>query len=62
MLWAKALMLAQKTSEVTNYMFVTPLLAALMGFLIMGEIPAWSTWLGGLVIFAGVLLFKKAKT
>ena len=62
MLWAKALMLAQKTSEVTNYMFVTPLLAALMGFLIMGEIPALSTWLGGLMIFAGLLLFKKANT
>jgi drug/metabolite transporter (DMT)-like permease len=58
MLWAKALMIAQKTSDVTNYMFVTPLLAALMGFLIMGEIPALSTWVGGLMIFTGLLLFK----
>ena len=62
MLWAKALMIAQKTSDVTNYMFVTPLLAALMGFLIMGEIPALSTWVGGLMIFAGLLLFKKSNT
>ena len=62
MLWSKALTMAQKTSDVTNYMFVTPLLAALMGFLIMGEIPALSTWVGGLMIFVGLLLFKKSNT
>ncbi|MGA9518887.1 MAG: DMT family transporter [Trichococcus sp.] len=62
MLWAKALMIAQKTSDVTNYMFVTPLLAALMGFLIMGEIPTLATCIGGSMIFAGLLLFKKANT
>lgn len=62
MLWAKALTIADKTSEVTNYMFVTPLLAALMGFLMIGEVPALSTWVGGLMIFAGLLLFKKANT
>lgn len=60
MLWAKALTMAQKTSDVTNYMFVTPLLAALMGFLIMGEIPTLATYVGGLLIFAGLLLFKKS--
>ena len=60
MLWAKALMTAEKTSDVTNYMFVTPLLAALIGFLIMGEIPTLATCVGGLMIFAGLLLFKKS--
>ena len=60
MLWAKALTMAQKTSDVTNYMFVTPLLAALMGFLIMGEIPTLSTCVGGFMIFVGLLLFKKS--
>ena len=60
MLWAKALTMAQKISDVTNYMFVTPLLAALMGFLIMGEIPTLATCVGGLMIFTGLLLFKKS--
>jgi drug/metabolite transporter (DMT)-like permease len=62
MLWAKALTMAEKTSDVTNYMFVTPLLAALMGFLIMGEIPTLATCVGGFMIFAGLLLFKKANS
>jgi drug/metabolite transporter (DMT)-like permease len=60
MLWAKALTMAQKTSDVTNYMFVTPLLAALMGFLIMGEVPTLATCVGGFMIFVGLLLFKKS--
>lgn len=60
MLWAKALLIAEKTSDVTNYMFVTPLLAALMGFLVMGEVPTLSTCAGGLMIFVGLLLFKKS--
>ncbi|WP_108033599.1 DMT family transporter [Trichococcus patagoniensis] len=62
MLWSKALTMARKTSDITNYMFVTPLLAAFMGFLIMGEIPTLATYVGGLMIFAGLLLFKKSNT
>lgn len=62
LLWAKALMLADKTSDVTNFMFVTPFLAALMGFYIIGEIPTISTCIGGLMIIAGLILFKKANS
>lgn len=58
--WAKALMMANKISDVTNFMFVTPFLAALMGFYIMDEIPTISTCIGGLMIIAGLILFKKA--
>lgn len=57
--WAKALMMADKTSDVTNFMFITPFLAALMGFCIMGEIPTIMTGIGGLMIIAGLMLFKK---
>ena len=60
--WAKALMMANKTSDVTNFMFVTPFLAALMGFYIMDEIPTISTCIGGLMIIAGLILFKKANS
>lgn len=58
--WAKALMSADKTSDVTNFMFVTPFLTALMGFSIIGEIPTMTTCIGGLMIIAGLILFKKA--
>ena len=57
--WSKALSLAEKTSYVANYMFVTPFLAALWGWLLLKEIPDWGTLTGGLVIFGGLLLFNK---
>lgn len=56
-LWAKAMSLADKTSEVTNYMFITPLLSTVIGFLLLGEIPDMGTIIGGVVIIAGVILF-----
>jgi hypothetical protein len=33
--WSKAFFVAAKTSDVTNFMFITPLLAALMGFVMI---------------------------
>lgn len=59
MWWAKALSIADKTSDVTNFMFVTPLLATIMGFLVIGEIPSISTCVGGAIIIFGLLLFQK---
>lgn len=56
-LWAKAMELAEKTNEVTNYMFVTPLLSAVMGFLLLNEVPDMGTIIGGIIIIAGVVLF-----
>lgn len=57
-LWAKAMELAKNTSEVTNYMFVTPVLSAIMGFMLIGESPDFGTYLGGLIIIASVILFN----
>jgi drug/metabolite transporter (DMT)-like permease len=56
--WSKAFALAKNTSSVSNYMFVTPFLATLFGFLIAGETPDNSTVLGGIIIFSGLLLFS----
>lgn len=58
LLWAKALALADKTNEVTNYMFLTPLLSAVMGFFLLGEIPDAGTFIGGAVIIVSVILFN----
>ncbi len=56
--WTKALSLAQKTSQVSNYMFLTPFLTSILGFLIAGEIPEQATVIGGIIILAGVFLFN----
>jgi len=57
-LWAKALELADKTNEVTNYMFITPLLSAILGFLILNEIPDAGTLVGGIIIISSLILFS----
>jgi drug/metabolite transporter (DMT)-like permease len=56
--WAKAMTLARKTSQVSNYMFITPLLTSILGFLIAREVPDRATFVGGGIILAGILLFN----
>jgi drug/metabolite transporter (DMT)-like permease len=56
--WTKALSLAKNTSDVTNYMFVTPLLSMLLGYIVIMEVPNISTCLGGSVILFGLILFS----
>lgn len=57
--WAKAFSKAENTSSVSNYMFVTPFLTAIFGFVFAGEIPDLSTIVGGSIIMCGVVLFFK---
>ena len=56
--WAKAFSKAKKTSQVSNYMFVTPFLTSILGFLLAGEVPDQATLSGGSIILLGVLLFN----
>lgn len=60
--WAKAFAKAEKASQVSNYMFVTPFLTGLLGFLIVKEVPDLATVLGGGIIIAGVFLFNFGNT
>lgn len=60
LLWAKALVIAKKTSDVTNYMFVTPLVALLLGYMVIAEMPDAGAFVGGAVIFSGLALFTTA--
>ena len=59
LLWAKASEYAERTNEVTNYMFITPLLATALGFVILGELPSMGTVIGGVIIIVSVILFNK---
>ena len=55
--WAAAMARAKKTSSVTNYMFVTPFLASVMGVVIGGEAIPAPTVGGGVIIVGGLVLF-----
>lgn len=56
--WAKAFSKATQTSQVSNYMFITPFLTSILGFLIAGEVPDHATVFGGSIILVGVLIFN----
>lgn len=56
--WSKAFAKAEQTSQVSNYMFVTPFLTSLLGFLLADEKPEPSTLVGGGIILFGVFIFN----
>lgn len=57
--WTKAFSLTSNTAYVSNYMFITPFLAALLGYFIAGETLELSTVLGGSIILSGLFIFYK---
>ena len=61
LLWSKALYLADKTSDVSNFLFISPLLTTIMGFFTLFEIPTIGIWVGGAIIFLGIILFERGK-
>ncbi len=56
--WAEAFKKADKASSVSNYMFVTPFLASLTGFLLAGETVDSATLIGGAIILFGLFIFN----
>ena len=58
LLWGNAMALAEKTSDVTNFMFVTPLLSTVMAIALSEALPNAGTFLGGAVIITGIVLFN----
>lgn len=61
LLWAKAIALAEKTSSVTNYMFLTPFLTLMLDLVVTGTLPALETFAGGGIILSSLALFTVAK-
>lgn len=57
LLWSHAMSMAKKTSDVSNFQFLTPLLSAAMGFAMLGEVPAVMTMVGGLIIIVSIVVF-----
>lgn len=58
LLWTKALSLATQIGDVTNFMFVTPLLSTLLAILLIGEFPDSGTLWGGMAILLGLGIFN----
>ena len=61
LLWGKALSMAEKTSEVSNFMFIQPAIAMLLGFLIVFEVPTMGMYVGAAIIIFGLFLFSAKK-
>jgi len=59
--WATALGKADRTNEVTNYMFLTPILTTFLGFILIGETPHASAYIGGGMVLAGVVMINRWK-
>lgn len=58
-LWAMAISLADRTSIATNYLFINPLIATIIGFILLREIPGIGTLIGGIIIIVSVIIFSK---
>lgn len=56
--WGKALSLAKKTTDVTNFLFVSPLLSTILGFILLQEVPNMGTFIGGAIIIFSLILFN----
>ena len=57
-LWSKSISLAERTSEVTNYLFINPLIATVIALILLHEVPDMGTFIGGIVIIISVIIFS----
>jgi drug/metabolite transporter (DMT)-like permease len=56
--WTYALSTTKNTSSVTNYMFLTPFLTAILGIILAKEIPDFATIIGGIIIITGMCIYN----
>lgn len=59
--WTKAFSICKNTTEVTTFMFVTPIITAILGFIFISDVPHISTFIGGAIIILGMFIFNKMK-
>ena len=60
-LWSKALSLADKVGEVTNVLFLNPLIATLIGVFFLGEKLSLPIIVGGTLILTGIIGYNKTR-
>ncbi len=60
-IWTYALSKSERVGDVTNFMFITPVLTFFMGYLGLGETLPATALLGGALVMAGVIMMNLAK-
>ncbi len=58
--WTYALSKAEAVSDVTNFMFITPVLTFFMGYWGLGELLPVTAFIGGALVMAGVIMTNLA--
>ena len=53
----RGIQIAEKTSDVTNYIFLNPLIASLLSYFALGETLNAGTAIGGIIIVVSIVLF-----
>jgi drug/metabolite transporter (DMT)-like permease len=56
--WTYAFSKTKDVSSVTNYMFITPFLTAILGMVLAQEIPDRPTIIGGIIIMTGLFIYN----
>ncbi len=57
-MWSAAFAKASQTSQVSNYMFLTPFITSILGLLLADEVPDRATIVGGVIILLGAFVFN----
>ena len=57
--WSYALEHAEKVSDVTNFMYISPIVAAIVAAFLLGEIPNMGLYIGVPVILGSLYLFNR---
>lgn len=56
--WSYALEHAERISDVTNFMYLSPIVAAIMAALLIGEIPDLGLYIGAPIILGSLYMFS----
>ena len=57
--WSYAFEYAEKVSDVTNFMYISPIVAAIVAAFLLGEIPNMGLYIGAPVILGSLYLFNR---
>ena len=56
--WNRALSMADQLTDVTNFMFLTPILTTILEIIVLKDLPDMGTVIGSIIILSGVLIFN----
>ena len=57
--WSFALEHAEKVSDVTNFMYISPIVAAIVAAFLLREIPNMGLYIGAPIILGSLFLFNR---